>query len=164
MSLRIVGEREMTCILTFSRLALIVDLVIDSMFRLFFLLAQKVSNELDGLPSNDQGSGNSSLAAQDQSEAIVSSGLLVFVRVDVENVVLALKAFVQREEHEPLGVCVQFVGGLLDNRKFLVDFGKCFIAQVVRFLEIWLEVLVRAGQVGQDGNGKRLVGGVAQLN
>lgn len=134
------------------------------MFCLLFLLAQKVSDKPYGLSSNDERSGDRGFPTQDQTKSVVTTSLLVLVRIDVNNVVESFMAFVQREEDQFLGICVQLIGRLLYDRELLVDFGKGLVSKVIGFLEVWLEILIWARQVRQDGNSKGLIRRIAQLD
>lgn len=159
----IIGNRG--CEIGHNLLLVVVDLV-HSIVCLLLLRAQEVTNESDSLTSNDEGSSDGSLASGDQSEAglIATVGLLVLAGVGGPDVVAALEALVVGEQDKALGVGIQLVGGLLDDRKALVDLGQCLVAKVVCLLDVGLDILVGPVEVGDNGGGKGLVGRVAELD
>lgn len=145
---------------------IVVDLVVHSVVGLLLLRAEEVSDKSDGLASKNESSGDSGLAGRDQSEAGITAavGLLILVRVEAKDVVAALEALVVWEQDDALGVGVQLVCGLLDGREPLVDLGQRLVAEVVCLLDVRLDILVGAVEVGHDGSSKGLVGRVAKLD
>lgn len=154
------------CGIGHNPILIVVDLVVHSIVGLLLLRAQEVANESDSLAGEDEGSSDGSLAGGDQGEAglIATVGLLILAGVGGEDVVAALEALVVWEQDNVLGVGVQLVGGLLDDREALIDLGQCLIAEVVRLLDVGLNVLVGAVEIGHDGSGKGLVSRVAELD
>lgn len=147
-------------------LLIVVDLVVHSIVGLLLLRVEEVTNESDGLAGEDEGSSDGSLAGGDQGEAGLTAavGLLVLAGVGAEDMVAALDALVVWEQDNALGIGVQLVGGLLDDRETLIDLGQCLVAEVVCLLDIGLDILVGAVEVGYNGGGKGLVGRVAELD
>lgn len=133
---------------------------------LLLLRAEEVTNEPDGLAGEDEGSSDCSLAGGDQGEAglVAAVGLLVLAGVGAPDMVAALEALVVWEQDNALGIGIQLVGGLLDDREPLIDLGQCLVAEVVGLLDIGLDILVGAVEVGYNGSGKGLVGRVADLD
>lgn len=148
---------------TVWRRILIVDLVVDMLVSLLALLSQEIPNELESFNGDDESGGECGLAGQEKARAVVSSKVLVFARVDINHVVPTLKRLGVGKKDKALCLRIQLAGRLLDNRPPLVDFCQGLVAEVVRLLDIWLDILVGLGQIGQDGGSKGLVGGVAEL-
>lgn len=148
------------CGIGHNPILIVVDLVVHSIVGLLLLRAQEVANESDSLAGEDEGSGDGSLTGGDQGEAglIATVGLLILAGVGGQDVVAALEALVVWEQDNALGVGVQLVGGLLDDREALVDLGQCLVAEVVRLLDVGLNILVGAVEIGHNGGGKGLVG------
>lgn len=137
--------------------------VIDMLVGVLSSVTQQVSDKLESLDGDDESGSECGLSSQNETGTIVAAQILVFSGVDVNNVVPALESFVVRKKDEALGVRVQLPGGLLDNRPPLVNLGQGLIAEIVGLQDVWLDVLVGLGQVGQDGGGKGFVRGVTEL-
>lgn len=90
--------------------------------------------------------------------------LLGLRRVDFENVVAALDTLVVGEEDDVLGVVVEIRGGLLDNGETLIEGVERLVAKRVGTLDVRRDVLVRLGEVREDGSSEGLVGRVAEGN
>lgn len=154
------------CGIGHKSLLIVVDLVVHSIVGLLLLRAEEVTDESDSLAGDDEGSSDGSLAGGDQGEAglVAAVGLLVLAGVGAPDMVAALKALVVWEQDNALGIGVQLVGGLLDDRETLIDLGQCLVAEVVGLLDIGLDILVGAVEVVDNGSGKGLVGRVAELD
>jgi hypothetical protein len=145
---------------------IVVDLVVHSVMGLLLLSTPEVTNEPDSFTGEDEGSSDGSLAGRDQGEAgvVTTVGLLVLAGVCAQDMIAALETLVVGEQDDALGIGVQLVGGLLDGREALIDLCQGLVAEVVCLLDVGLDVLVGAVEVGYDGGGKGLVGRVAKLD
>lgn len=162
-----VGDREIVGRgIGHNPLLIVVDLVVHGVVSLLLLRAQEVTNEPDSLAGEDKSSSDGGLAGGDQGEAGVAAtvGLLVLAGVGAPDVVASLETLVVWEQDNALGIGVQLVGGLLDDREALVDLGQGLVAQVVCLLDVGLDILIGTVEVGHDGSGKCLVGRVAELD
>lgn len=97
---------------------LLVDLLIDGVGSVCLLLVQERAQPRESLVADDENGGNGSLSMGDETSLL---NLLDFRVVDLEDMVLALKALLERKHDESAGILVELVGGLLDSRELLVD-------------------------------------------
>ena len=138
-----------------------VNFVAGSLAGLGLLGVEDGAEPGQGLVADDERGDDGSLAVGDQAGLLI---LLVLAGKDVEDVVAALDALVVRQQDEALGVVVQVVGGPLDDGEALVDAGQGLVAEGVGLGQEGDDVTVGLGEVGDDGGGEGLVGGVAQLD
>lgn len=97
---------------------LLVDLLVDGGGGLSFLLVQERAQPRERLVANDEDGGNGSFSVRDEASLLDLLDLRV---VDLEDVVLTLKALLNWEEDESAGILVEFIGWLLDDGELLVD-------------------------------------------
>lgn len=140
-------------------LHLLVDLLLDSLGSLSLLGVEEGAQDSQGLSREDESGGDSGLALANDALLLVLLGLR---RVDLENVVAALDALVVGEEEDVLGVVVEVRGGLLDNGETLVEGVERLVAKRVGTLDVRRDVLVRLGEVRDDGKSEGLVGRVTE--
>lgn len=140
---------------------LLVDLLLGNLGGLSLLGGQEGTDPAQGLVANDEGSGDSSLALTNKAGLLL---LLGFGAVDLEDVVTALNTLVVGEEDQALGIIVQLGGGLLDDGEAGIDVVERLVANRVDTLNVGRNVLVRLGEVGEDGGSEGLVGRVTELD
>lgn len=140
---------------------LLVNLLLDLLSDLGLLDGDVAAGECQSLVGDLEEGGGDGLAL---SEVALLGLLLGLGVVDVEDVGAALEALVVGEEDDGAGVVVDLGRGLLDDGEALVDLGESLVAQGVGALDVGRDVLVGAGEVGEDGDGKGLVGRVAELD
>lgn len=90
--------------------------------------------------------------------------LLVFRAVNLKDVISALESLVVGEKDETLGIVVELLGGLHDNRESLVDAVKSLVAEGINLLDVRRDILIGPLEPGNHGGSKGLVGGVAELD
>lgn len=140
---------------------LLVNLLLDLLGDLGLLDGDVAAGVGEGLVADLEDGGDGGLALAN----VALFGLLLGLGVeDVENVVAALETLVDGEEDDGLGVVVELAGGLLDDGEALVDAVQGLVADGVDALDVGRDVLVGLGEVGDDGDGKGLVGRVAELD
>lgn len=138
-----------------SILALLVDFFVHSLGGLGLLGSEEAANPAEGLIAHHQSSGDSRFALGDETLLL---NLLDLARVNLENVILALKTLVVREEDQRLGVIVELGGRLLDNGESLVNLVEGLVAKGIGMRNIWRDVLVRTGKPRKNRSGESLVG------
>lgn len=146
--------------LVIQRAGLLVDLVVDDLGSLGLLGRDEGADPGQGLVTDDNGRDDGSLAVANVAALLI---ILDLGRVDVEDVVAALKGLVVGQQDEALGVGVELAGGLLDEGEALVEAVERLVAERVDAGDVGRDVLVGLGEVGQDGGGEGLVGRVAEL-
>jgi len=140
---------------------LLVDLFVDSVGCLGLLLVQEGADPRERLVTNDERSDNGGLSVSDEARLLV---LLVFRAVHLKDVVPTLEALVVGEKDEALGIVVKLLGGLHDNGESLVDAVEGLVAEGVDLLDVRRDILVGPLEPGNNGSGKGLVSGVAELD
>lgn len=140
---------------------LLVDLFVDSVGCLGLLLVQEGADPRERLVANDERSDNGGLSVSDEARLLV---LLVFRAVHLKDVVPTLEALVVGEKDEALGIVVKLLGGLHDNGESLVDAVEGLVAEGVDLLDVRRDILVGPLEPGNNGSGKGLVSGVAELD
>lgn len=139
---------------------LLVNLLLDLLSDLGLLDGDVAAGEGERLVGDLDEGGDGGLAL---AQVALLGVLLGLGGVDLEDVVAALDALVVGQEDEGLGVAVELGGGLLDEGEALVDARQRLLAEGVGARDVRRDVLVRLGEVRQDGRGERLVGRVAEL-
>lgn len=140
---------------------LLLNLLVGGLLCLSLLLGDQAAEPVEGLVAHDEHGCDDGLASSHEASLLI---LLVLGGVDLEDVVLALEPLVVGEEDEALGVVVEIVGGLLDDGEALVDAVQRLVANLVGPGDVGGDVLDGLGEVGEDGSGEGLVGGVAELD
>ena len=155
-----IGFRELLC-----EKPLVVDLVVDllvggvgSLGSLGLLGREEAANPAQGLVADNQRRRDGSLAVANVAALLI---LFRLSGVDIEHVVTALKGLVVGQEDEALGLGIELAGGLLDGGEALVEAVERLVAKRVGAGDVGRDVLVRLGEIGQDGGSKGLVGRVA---
>lgn len=123
---------------------------------------QNVVGPRQELAAGDESCADQGLAVGD-NVVIAIAKFLVLSRVGLEHVVPGLDARLEGKGDDALGTGVQLVCRLLDEGDLLVNLGQSLVAKGVGLLEIRSHELERAGEVGNEGLGKGLVGRVAEL-
>lgn len=144
-----------------GRRFLLVNLFVDSVGCLGLLLVQEGADPRESLVANDERSDNGGLSVGDEARLLV---LLVFRAVHLKDVVPALETLVVGEKDEAFGIVVKLLGGLHDNGKSLVDAVEGLVAERVDLLDIRRDILEWPLEPGNNGSGKGLVSGVAELD
>jgi hypothetical protein len=142
-------------------LNLLVELLIDSVGGLGFLLVQEGANPREGLVANDKDCGNSSLYVGDEACLLV---LLKFRVVDLEDVILTLETLVVWEEDKSSRILVELLGGLLGDGESLVDAVEGLATQGVDLSDVRRDVLTGLREVGNYRSSKGLVSGFAEVD
>ena len=140
---------------------LLVDLLVDSLGSLGFLLGDEATDPRQRLVADDKSSEQGSLSMGNDTLLL---SLLDLGVVDLEDVVAALEAHAVGQEDEALGVGVNVGGGLLDSGEALVKASQGGVAEGVGLGDVRRDVLVRLGEKGDDGGSESLVGGISQGN
>ena len=104
---------------------LLVDLLVDGVGGISLLLVQKRAQPRECLVANDENGGNGSLSVGNETSLL---DLLDLGVVHLEDVVLALKTLLEREQDESAGILVELIGRLLDSGELLVDAIKGLVA------------------------------------
>jgi len=91
-------------------------------------------------------------------------GLLVLLGVNAVDVVTALERLVVGEKDEGASVLDNVLRGATNGREALVDLAEGLVADGVSLLDVGGDVSVGLGEVGEDGSGEGLVGGVGELD
>lgn len=91
----------------------------------------------------------------------IAADLLALARVDVKDVVAALRGLSDRVKDKVLGLLVDLGGGLADDGEAAVERVEGAVAQRIGLLDVRRDVAVGLRQVGKNGLGEGLVGGGA---
>jgi hypothetical protein len=118
------GHQAHVVVVAESR-CLLVDLLVNGVGSIGLLLVQKRAQPRERLVANDENGGNGSLSVGDETSLL---DLLDLGVVHLEDVVLALKALLEREQNESAGILVELVGRLLDSGELLIDAIKGLVA------------------------------------
>lgn len=140
---------------------LLAGLLVEGLSGLSLLGVQEGAEPAQCLVANDKNGSQCGLSGGDKTGLLI---LLVLRVVDLEDVVLALETLVVGQENQFLGLTVELIGGLLDDREALVDTIEGLVTDRVGLLDIRRDVLVGLSQPGNDWGSKSLISGVTELN
>jgi hypothetical protein len=93
----------------------------------------------------------------------LSAHLFVLGVVRLEDVFLAVGAHLQWVEDDCLAVVIKFAGWLLHDREFGVDCGEGRVAEGIGLFDVWGDVFVGLGEVGEEGFAELLVAGGGEV-
>lgn len=130
------------------------------LLRLLLLGAQVVGNNLQHVGGDLELGADNSLRSGDDA---VAARLLVLIVVRAEEVVPTLASDAQREvsnldDLALYGRCV-----LLDDGEALFNLAEPIVGQAVGALDVWCDVAVGLGQVGDNGLAEAVVGCGAEI-
>ena len=137
-----------------SLVAGLVGLVVDHVLHLLLLGLQQGAEEAQGLLRQDQAGRDQRFAAGHHA---VAAALLILGSVGVKDMSLDIA----HESHWVGGVVVdgvpELIGVLLDERESRVDLRQSLVAEGVCAGQVWCDVAVGFGEVGQEGLGDAVI-------